>query len=216
MQQKLQYDLLQNNIEALETERKRFASDLHDGVGGKLSALRLNIAHMQKHPDNAEVFNNVATQSKEIIDMVIEMTRRIAHNVMPPDFEFYDLQTAIEDLCDWINESSSIEASITGEIPATAFKRIDQLGIYRVIQELFSNTIKHAGAGNITITIVSQPSSVHITYTDNGIGINPKHKKGLGLNNITDRIALLKGTVDYITQVEKGFECRIQIPVKLA
>lgn len=216
MQQKLQYDLLQNNIEVLETERKRFAADLHDGVGGKLSALRLNIAHMQQHPGNTEVVNTVATQSKEIIDMVIEMTRRIAHNVMPPDFEFYDLQTAIEDLCDWINESSSIKATVTGEIPSTAFKRTEQLGIYRVMQELFSNTIKHAGADSITISIINQPSSIHIRYNDNGAGIHPQHKKGLGLKNITDRIALLKGTVDYGAGAEKGFECRIQIPVKLA
>jgi two-component system, NarL family, sensor kinase len=216
MQQKLQFDLLQNNMELLETERKRVAADLHDGVGGKLSALRLNMARMEKNPGNTELVNTVVVQSKELIDMIIEMTRRISHNIMPPDFEFYNLETAIEDLCDWINESSSIEMILSDKAAARITNRLHQLAIYRIIQELLSNTIKHAAATTITISLFTQQQQLIIVYTDNGCGLDaelPEFKKGLGLKNIKDRVTLLKGTVEYNSSPGTGFECRIQLPI---
>lgn len=214
MHAKLQLDILNNNIEALETERKRFAQDLHDEIGGKLSALRLNLAQMQKNSDEIAQTQLVG-RSKEIIDAMIIMVRRVSHNMLPPALEMFGLANAVEELCTWVNTSSTLEVKVDYQLQHVVLDQKRQLALYRIIQELFSNTIKHARASTIQLSLAPIEKELQLVYQDDGIGLDSSQKNGLagmGFKNIENRVKMLRGTIRYGGEA-KGFECRINFSV---
>lgn len=210
MHTRLQQDILNNHIEMLETERKRFAEDLHDEIGGKLSALRLNLAQLQKNRNDTDNTQVVVTRSKEIIDSMIVMVRRVSHNILPPSLEMFGLANAVEELCSWINTSSSLTVKMDCQLDSVTLDQQKQLALYRIIQELFSNTIKHAQADTICLTLAPNKKELQLIYKDNGKGYNPLQNgsKGMGFRNINNRVKAIKGKIIY-PQETTGFSCVI-------
>jgi signal transduction histidine kinase len=215
MQYKLQQDILHSNMETLETERKRFAADLHDEIGGKLSALRLNLVQLQRTGYEASHTEELVAGSKEIIDTVITTVRRISHNLMPPTLEMFGIANAVEELCGWVNTSSALSVQLYCELDGILLDQKKQLALYRIIQELFSNTIRHAKAQTITLRLVPFDKELQLVYKDDGTGLpaSIQHRsRGMGFKNIESRVHVLKGTVSYPAH-GKGFECIIVFPV---
>jgi signal transduction histidine kinase len=212
MNTRLQLDILKSNIEALETERKRVAEDLHDEIGGKLSALRLNLAQIQRtDKDEAQTLIN---RNKEIIDTMITTVRRISHNMMPPALEIFGLANTVEELCAWVNTSSALYVNMEYGLHDIPLDQKKQLALYRIVQELFSNTIRHAQAGNIQLSFIPCGKELQLIYKDDGKGFDPsQHIKqtGMGFRNIESRVKIIKGTVQYPCK-GKGFECVISFP----
>ena len=211
MHTKLQLDILKSNIEALETERQRFAADLHDEIGGKLATLRLTLAQLQKYGDDTGQIQLLATRSKEIIDNMITTIRRVSHNLLPPSLELCGLATAVEELSAWINTSSAIAVKTDYHLQHISLDQKKQLALYRIIQELFSNTIRHAQASNIHLGLYSINKELQLIYRDDGKGIDLLKKDqstGMGFKNIEDRVKMIKGKVSYRSE-GKGFECII-------
>lgn len=212
MNNKLQQDILNSNIEALETERKRFAADLHDEVGSKLSALRLNLVQIKSSEQGSERIETLIAGSKEIIDGIITTVRRISHNLMPPGLEMFGLDNAVEELCTWINTSSMLHVTLDYQMQENPPDQKKQLALYRIIQELMSNTIRHAHAKTISLKIIPSNNEWQLVYKDDGVGLKTAQRTGkttgLGFRNIEDRVNVLHGKVVY-PATEKGFECHI-------
>ena len=211
MHTRLQLDILKSNIEALETERKRFAADLHDEIGGKLSALRLHLTQLQKKGDDSNDLQLLVARSKDIIDTMIGTVRRISHNMLPPSLEMFGLANAVEELCAWVNTSSALRVHIDYRLQHVLLDQKKELALYRIIQELLSNTIRHAHASTVHLSLSPAASTLQLIYKDDGRGFDPLQKNtqvGLGFRNIENRVKVIRGTIQY-SGAGQGFQCII-------
>ena len=207
--------LLYSNIEQVENERRRIAKDLHDEVGSIFSTLRLKMKQLETAGDHHH--SKIFTESLDVIDAGIASVRRISHDILPPGLELFGLEAALEDLCVKVSSASVLEAQCATQ---GEFSRLDakiELGIYRIAQELINNTIRHAQAGKIDISLAQSTQNIIFTYTDNGKGfdfsIMAKNGKGLGMNNIEARARQIKGKLEWISKPGEGVKTIITIPL---
>lgn len=201
-------------INGQEQERKRIASDLHDGLAQNLVMLRMGISNLEM-PD-PEQQDKLIHYSNEI-DRMIEETRKISHNMMPDVLVDLGLEKALKSLINEINSnhpSLHIQLLVT-EPFKTPVSRIE-IQLYRVIQELLNNILKHAEASSCEIILSSTDTEVKAMVKDNGKGfdVNSK-KKGIGLQNIYSRVNSLNGVVDIKTELNKGTVVNLTIPTTL-
>lgn len=207
-------ELLHSNIEQVEAERKRVAKDLHDEVGSIFSTLRLKMTQLSNA--GLETDNKMLQESRDIIDAGLKSVRRISHDILPPSLELFGLPDALEDLCSKLTGGPEMTAVFTADAD---FPRMDQkieLGLYRVVQELVNNCIRHAEASKITLHLQHKGTNIVLIYSDNGKGFNPEllqGAKGLGLKNIEARISQIKGKVEWVTQPGQGLKTIITIPL---
>ena len=211
-----QKKLLEAEITSQETERLRIGKDLHDEVGSVLSSLRLLIeGHTEKNQSIAAVAE-FDTRSKKIIDRVINNVRQISHNLSPRisgDFGFYD---AISELGDTVNNSGAISLALDFNERNTVLtiNNTTAMAIYRVVAELINNTIKHAKATAIYITITIKENNMEISYADDGIGFlfsSDKTSKGMGLQNIESRLNMVHAKWWLPASDKKGFNIAISV-----
>lgn len=209
-----QQQLLVAAVEVQETERRRIAGDLHDEIGSLLSATRLYLGQLSTGA-TPEKMLAIKGQSLAIIDEMIQSTRRISHDLLPPALEKFGFQAAAEDLCEQVSNCDAITVnfhSLTDERVAAK----SELALYRVLQELINNTIKHAGATTAEVTVKKKRTHFVLTYNDNGQGFDPPtvDRAGLGLRNIESRVALVGGSLETLTSVGKGLRVTIELPTQ--
>ena len=208
--------LIEAVIETEEKERKRIASDLHDGLGPLLSAAKL---YFQAYIDAQDVTgkSEIESKLKNIIESALVDMARISHNISPHILENYGLTLALENFISDINISENIKFDVHFE-RFGRFELKEELTIYRTISELIHNTIKHAKATLIVIHINVLENMLTITYEDNGIGFPVEakmlEKQGMGMRNIKNRIHSFKGNVVFESQQNKGMKAVIKIPYK--
>jgi len=200
-----------------EQERTRLAKDLHDGLGGMLSGIKHSLNYMKGNlimtPDNAQAFE----RSIDMLDSSIKEMRRVAHNMMPEILVRYGLDSALNEFCNEITRSGV--TNITYQSIGMKDKKIEQttaVTIYRIVQELVNNAIKHAAAKNILVQAhaSSQEKIIAITVEDDGKGFDKsilKEVKGMGWSNIQNRVEFLKGRIDVNSEKDKGTSVLIEI-----
>lgn len=210
MQQKMMDVVIQTE----EKERKRLASDLHDGLGPVLSAVNL---YFQAYIDasDAKSQQEIEAKLKTIIDNAIMDVSRISHNISPYILEKYGLNTALENYINQIKVNEKVQFDLE-LCEMHRVKLNEELVIYRSITELINNTLKHSGASQISLKLIMENDSLHINYNDNGDGFNVEaklhSKKGMGLNNIQNRINSLNGKIVFESSQTKGMSANILIP----
>ncbi len=187
-----QEEILKNTILSQEKERKRIAQDLHDEVGAMLSVVKLNISLFERKSDNPES-KELALETKSYIDDVIIQVRRISRALMPPSLERLGLAVAVEELADWVNKSGVIQVDYWC---SRIVKRLDskmELAVFRIIQELVNNAIKHSNASIIFVKLRYSVSGLAVSISDNGKGFEADKmvKTGLGLKNLESRSQIL-------------------------
>lgn len=207
-----QDELLDAIIESQENERRRVGSDLHDDVGTALSNLRL-IIDMSKPTVDAEGHKAFVTSTKNIIDKVIKDVRSISHNLSPTTLTYYGLISAIEEHCNIINQAGKVQADLFDNTQ-TAISRLNitaATSLYRVLEELLNNTIKHSEATETNIVFSEENDILTIEYHDNGKGmiINDNRKKGMGLQNIESRLKHINAGHTIVTSAGNGFAITI-------
>jgi len=212
--------LRQKTIEAIiqteEKERKRIASDLHDGIGPLLSAAKL---YFQAYIDTGEVAgkSDIESKLKNIIEISIADISRISHNISPQILENFGLMVALENFISEINFNKNVKFNLSFE-KLNRFDLKEELTIYRSISELINNTLKHAKATIISIKIYLTETTLNLIYEDNGTGFSIEEKmnskQGMGLINIENRIHSLKGTVVFNSLQNLGMKAVIKIPYK--
>jgi signal transduction histidine kinase len=209
-------ELLSASIQIQEQERQRIASDLHDDVGAILSTTKLYLSHLVEGEQES---NDIAKKVENLVDNAIHNLRGISRNISPHNLEKFGLNSAIEDICLQINAAHKLKISFESNLDKRLVLEIE-LNIYRIVQELLNNTIKHSGASEASISIDFSEENEHLTlkYKDNGKGIE-KHlfeknnikNMGLGLKNITSRVELLKANIHYIFEQNHGFNVIISL-----
>jgi len=211
-----QKELLHSTIETQEEERKRIAQDLHDAISSKLNVVSLstNVLIDGKLPkdEQQQTLNHILS----ITTKTLESSRRLAHNLLPPILENFGLQAAIEELCDEFVSSKKVTVGYQ-IIYDKMLSKPHELHIFRIIQELLNNSIRHGKATNVSLDMKEQQGRLYITYTDNGKGFDTKSvtkNKGIGLKNIESRVDILNGELSYQSEIGKGvtFNISTNIP----
>jgi signal transduction histidine kinase len=211
--------ILTTVVETEEKERKRFAEDLHDGLGPLLSSVSLYVNELQseKHgPDKKKEFFKTAN---DLIDESIKNTRMIANNLMPGVLNDYGLINALETFCGKLKKTGAIEVTVHSELKDKRYNAVVEITLYRVILELINNTLKHAASSSIDIEIHEKEKFINISYSDNGKGFDVEKtmsdpQKGLGLNNIANRIKTIGGKCNFQSALDKGTQVNIEVNYK--
>jgi signal transduction histidine kinase len=206
---KLQKDVLQATILSQETERNRIAQDLHDEISSKLIAISLNLHLLQSAKTKVDSKPEIIENIIQINQNTIENSRKIAHDLLPPVLEKFGLEAAIQELVLHYNNSKSVAIKFTNTIDFKLSSNEKQLQIFRILQELINNSIKHGKASQILINFKNSDQKYNCWYTDNGLGFDASDqniKKGLGMRNIESRIDFLNGSYTISSQVNKGIQ----------
>ncbi len=197
-----------------ERERQRLARDLHDGLGGMLAGVKIHLSEM--------AFSNQQEQEDPTLQKVIRQLdnsvrelRHIAHNLMPESLVRSGLEVALNDLCESSGNGSTKVVlqmmNISMDIPKPT-----QLLLYRIVQELLSNVLKHARASEVLVQCSQSEDIFYITVEDDGAGFDQEmitHRKGIGLDNIRHRVDFLKGRLEIESNPGKGTIINIEINV---
>jgi signal transduction histidine kinase len=199
--------LLNATLLSQEEERKRIGRDLHDDVGASLSNLKMIIAEADSNTDS----------HKPLIDNIISTVRNISHSLSPPGLDLFGLEFTLQELFDSFNNGGSVQIHFINNIGLALDNMNKQtaLALFRIIQELLSNTIKHAAAKNATVHFFSEGKTIALTYSDDGKGFTSKNikKSGMGMQNIEARLKMIGANFDIQSEQGKGFTIKILVPV---
>lgn len=209
-----QQELLKSAIQVEEKERRRFSRDLHDEAGALLAGVRLKINLIEKESADAGRVERLSSEAKEMLDHTIRSVRNISHNLLPPSLETFGLQGCLESFFRDLN--TSIEADLRFETVRERLPQDVEIAVYRVVSELCGNTLKHAGADNISLEITISANLLRAVYRDNGKGIDPlkvNAAAGLGMKNMESRVSMLGGKIALGSHENKGMEAVIEIPL---
>lgn len=211
--------LLNASIKFQEEERNRIAADLHDDVGPLLATARLYLNENMINQEPAAQLQSIFT-AKQIIDDAIQLIRNISHSMMPPTLKNFGLESAMSDLFQKINGSGSLSASVRFHDYKNRLKLEQELLIFRIIQELVNNILKHSNAGFIHLTQNANATHSYLRIHHDGQGIIQTEferlnhvSTGLGLKNITSRVKVLNGRIFFeIDQSHTYYKVTIEIP----
>lgn len=211
-QQQLQYS--QAMLEGEAQERRRLARDLHDGLGGMLAGARINLSGQLDDLPAESIKVNLQKIIGQLDNSITEL-RRIAHNLMPENLLNFGLKTALKDLCETLMTSGTridfLAIDIDGPIPGQT-----QVNIYRIVQEMLANAIRHAEATHILLQCSKHDHLFFITQEDNGKGFELNSRPaetGTGLDNIRNRVGFLKGKIEIESATNEGTTINIELNV---
>ncbi len=203
-------------VEAEERESKRIAGELHDGVGQLFAAVKLNLSGLDSEMNfNNEYAKNLYTKTIDLVDDACAEVRSISHNLMPNVLLKAGLASAIREFISKIDEKQLRVNLETIGLNEKIDSKIETV-LYRVIQELVNNVIKHAKANILDIQITLDEGAIEATIEDNGKGFNTdniKNSEGIGLKNIQSRVDFLKGSVEWDSAIGRGTVVSIHIPL---
>lgn len=206
-----QKELLNSVLFTQEEERKRIAQDLHDDISSKLNVVSLN-SHLLKTPnlnetEQLEITNNII----ELTQKALENSRRIAHDLFPPVLEKFGLNAGIEELVEEFNSTKKVKVSYQNTIDFESYPIDKHLHIFRILQELLNNSLRHGKATEISIQFTNFENLKTCIYIDNGVGFDSadlENKKGLGMMNIESRINFLEGNFTIDSKPNQGIKMK--------
>jgi signal transduction histidine kinase len=201
LEQEQQSVLINASVRLQEEERQRIAADLHDDAGPLLATARLYLNENLVNQDKATQLQSIY-QARQILDDTIQLIRNISHSLMPPTLKNFGLESAINDATQKISGSGVINASSRFHEYKDRLKPEKELLVYRMIQELINNILKHSNASFIHITQNMHGNQCILRIHHDGRGIIQsdfeklnKSNIGLGLKNISSRLRVAKGKI---------------------
>lgn len=209
---KRQNELIDAISETQNIERKRIAQDLHDSIGGSLALIKnkLEVVSDKEQPSKQDLTETIKTVSNTSDNL-----RRISHNLMPSELIKFGLISGIQSIIEQLNKEE-LNAQLYAHNMEHRIDPVKEIQLYRIIQEIIQNALKHANAKNISISLNKYAKHLNLMIEDDGNGFDTtlqKSKKGIGLNNIKQRVAQLKGTFNIDTAINRGTTYNIQIPI---
>lgn len=205
LEQQKAVEVSQALMEGGEQERTRVARELHDGLGGKLTGIKLNVENTARATNNEKLQKTVSQLEDTIQDI-----RQLSHNLMPVSLIRYGLGEA---LSDFVQSMQTPQAKITyyASNLSVLEDKNKQLSVYRIVQELVNNAVKHAEASDIFLQCTVENNQLLIDIEDNGKGFDPGTvKRNMGLNNIETRVNYLKGKINIYSSPGKGTTINIE------
>ncbi len=219
LKQEQQNKIFSAMIEGQEKERKRLAIDLHDGLGGRLSGISMNLSKLDKDEPKEYPKKQLQKVMKDLNDSLSEL-RNVARNMMPETLVKFGLQAALKDYCSSMTSSETkVTLQFYGNDKDIHLNK--QVTMYRVVQELINNAIKHAKASDVLVQFIREGNHIDITVEDNGIGFDKskdlkKKDSGMGLPNLQTRVAYLKGNIDFESEENEGTTVNVHINIDAA
>ncbi|GHB76751.1 ligand-binding sensor domain-containing protein [Persicitalea jodogahamensis] len=209
-----QRDRLKIALDAQEQERRNIAQDLHDEVGSRLATLKLYVSSLTNYLKKSPEAEKIKKEVFDIIHVSLVDIRRLLRELSPRTLEQYGYVAAVEELVDKINATDQIHVTFECRKLVAQLPKNIETGLYRITQELLNNTIKHAEASEIIISVVPSGKAISFFYSDNGKGFDfEKAKKGLGIGNVRSRVSVLEGQMKWFAKPGEGLEVTIEIPL---
>lgn len=212
---KQQHDItkLHALIEGEEKERSRLAQELHDGINGDLSSIKYQLSSINSDEISTDL-KSVFEKSIAMIDYSCQQVRNISHNLSPMTIRDFGLITSIKNYCSKLESIHPITINCQNFGNEITLPNNIETVIYRIVQELVNNIIKHAKATYAMVQINTHDDTMFITVEDNGIGFqNSSNNVGIGLKNIASRIAFLNAHLEE-EHHDNGTTFTIQIDLK--
>jgi len=202
-------------LKGQEEERSRLAKDLHDGLGGMLSGIKFSFSNMKETlimtPDNMLGFQ----RGLDMLDSSISELRRVAHSMMPEALMKFGLNAALKDFCTSINNSGVLKVIYQShDADNLDISQTASVTIYRIVQELLNNSIKHAAATKVLVQLNKEDNKLLLTVEDDGKGFDIallQNASGIGWTNIKSRLDYLKGKLDIQSEPGKGTSVNIEM-----
>lgn len=201
------------SIKAQELERQRFAQELHDGVGANLALLQM---YLHSIGDPKIVPEELRHRSINLLKDSIEEIRRLIHDMHPRSLSQYGLVGTVDEMTKRINDSQQLTVCFEGQQAGPKLPENVEMNLFRVVQELLQNTLKHAHATDVWLSILCESDTLFLRYRDNGCGVDRallNKKNGNGLVNMRQRIELLKGTYQLAFTENAGTTVEISVPI---
>ncbi len=200
-------------IDGQELERQRFSRELHDGLGQSLFGIKMKLEN--QFSSGADALTVSQNELLNNFDITIEEVRRLSNNLKPAVLEEFGIANALTNLCREIDESSSF--SLISSIDDTGMKlaKRSQTYLFRIAQEALNNIQKHARPTNVSLNFFLEGKKVVLSIEDDGCGFDverARDKRGNGLNNMTERVNLLKGTIHINSVVKRGTIITVELP----
>lgn len=204
-------------IKGEEQERSRLAKDLHDGLGGMLSGVKHSLSSIKENLVMTEQNMSAFEHSLIMLDSSISEMRRVAHNMMPESLLKFGLDLALNDFCRQVTTSGSLKVSYQSiEIADTPIEQSLAITVYRIVQELLNNSIKHASAKHAIVQLALEGRQLLVTVEDDGKGMDRdllKSAKGIGWKNISSRLDYHNGKLDIQSSPDKGTSVYIEFMI---
>ena len=208
LKQEQELNLIKASIAGQDEERKRIAQELHDSIGGNLAGIKLQISSI----------NNAENRIKDIVqqlDDTYQLVRDISHTLVPKKYRQHNFIGLIEEYSSNISKTGKIEIVFT-PYNTQVLNAVDdtiQMELFKIIQELMTNTLKHAQAKKIDIQINYIENEISLMFEDNGIGFETTTvSEGIGFKNIKNRVSQLTGNIHIDSLKNRGTIISIEIP----
>ena len=210
LQQENTISILKGMVQGEENERRRLAGELHDGIGGILSAAMMRLMTI-KHDHEAITTVPAYHEALDMLNQMGDEIRKTAHNLMPEVLLKQPLEDAIRGHCNHLQEGNALQIDLQ---VIGSFDKITQsakLNIYRIVQELLKNIAQHAGANHVLVQLLMNEQLLTITVEDNGYGFDTNAiRKGIGLHNLQTRIDSMQGHFTIQSEPNKGTSIYIE------
>lgn len=216
MEKKLEFNdldiLLKNNqlsavIRTLELDRKRIARDLHDDISSKLNVISLN-CHLLKMPDlSLKDIEEITQNIIEYTSKALDSSKKMTYSLLPPVLDKFGLHAGIEELCSELVRNGEVAVQYENNLNFDFKENNRHIHIFRILQELFSNSIQHGRATSITVFFDEIDGKKTCRYSDNGIGFDLnqlENHQGLGMRNVASRVSILGGNFSIESQKNNG------------
>ncbi len=206
----------QARLEGQEKERTRIAKDLHDRLGSMLSMVKVHYKSVEEQLDTLKDTNQKQYEkANTLLDEACEEVRKIANDINSGTLSKFGLIAALEDLTMSLNESKHITADLTIHGIDTQLDADTEIEIYRIIQELIHNILKHAFAKEVSIQLLQGEKGLNIMVEDDGVGFmyDTENITGMGLKNVASRVEKLEGELQVDSTLNNGTTIMIDIPI---
>jgi signal transduction histidine kinase/Tfp pilus assembly protein PilF len=215
LEQEKRFLSISSMLEGQENERMRIAQDLHDGIGGLLSSVKAHFSVIQKEIEKIESYQ-LSERVESLIDEASSEVRRISHNMAPRAIRLNGLKAAIQDLAAQLQEAGQAKVDFEWNGSGNEIPETKEIMLYRIIQELTNNIIKHAQASHVLIQVNMFDDDLNLIVEDDGVGFDlhtALAQKSLGLKSIRSRVDFLDGKLDFDSRKGAGTTVSVQVPV---
>lgn len=212
--------LMESTLQVEERERIQIAMDIHDELGTLINVMRLNMHSAIGKLNQQDRLLKLLSENTELIEKTADSMRAISQRISPPLLVKMGLEPSINELIQSINTSTGVHMSFDSNLKEIRFEQTVEVNIYRIVQELINNILKHANAMNVTVNMRFTATYLSIDFFHDGIGISNaqvsfqlNQDKGSGLKSIQTRLNNLKGKIDYIVTSAGLAEIHLNVPI---
>ncbi|PPK94753.1 MULTISPECIES: sensor histidine kinase [Nonlabens] len=207
---KAQEDVIEATLLTQEKERHRIARELHDEISAKLNVISLNTNLLTDTTLSKDDRDLLLDRIQNATAKTLENARRLAHDLLPPVLERFGLCQALTELVDSIH-NDQLKINFDCDWDESVLTSDQQLHTYRIVQELFNNSLKYSQANHIHLSLTTS-NVKSMVYRDNGIGFQENTGKGLGTSNINSRVSILRGSMTLETSINQGVLYTFEFP----